>query len=200
MRQFLLVIFDYIFPPSPEERLVRTTSPHEMQSLYQLGRHEDIWYLASFAEPVVKAAVHRNKYHADSRAARLLAVLVTQWAAEQKAGIVCVAVPLSGQREQARGHNQVTTVLTEARRAGAPITLTTHALRRTRHTPPQTHLARAERLKNMTDAFVVRDVESIAGKHVVLFDDVVTTGATLRAAKAALLPHVASVTCVALAH
>ena len=76
---------------------------------------------------------------------------------------------------------------------------------RTRHTKPQTTLARKERLTNVVNAFDIRDIEAartlLAGKHVLIIDDVTTTGATLKAAKATLLPlQPASITLLSLAH
>lgn len=60
------------------------------------------------------------------------------------------------------------------------------ALKRTRYTTPQMRLPRAERLKNVRDAFAVPDAAVISGKHVLLVDDVVTTGATVTACAATL--------------
>lgn len=60
------------------------------------------------------------------------------------------------------------------------------ALKRTRYTTPQMRLPRAERLKNVRNAFAVGDGASVAGKHVLLVDDVVTTGATVAACASAL--------------
>ncbi len=75
---------------------------------------------------------------------------------------------------------------------------------RTRHTPPQTELDRAQRLKNLHGAFTInaRGVpNTISSLHILLLDDVMTTGTTLRSAKAALATlRPASITCVALAH
>ena len=59
------------------------------------------------------------------------------------------------------------------------------ALTRVRDTPRQAGLDRAPRLANVRDAFVARD-RSLAGRRVVLVDDVRTTGATLRACRMAL--------------
>jgi predicted amidophosphoribosyltransferase len=53
----------------------------------------------------------------------------------------------------------------------------------------------------MQNAFAAKNPELISGKDIVILDDVTTTGATLHAAKAALLPHgAASITLIALAH
>jgi ComF family protein len=111
-------------------------------------------------------------------------------------------VPLSHKRKKERGYNQVELV---AQRACTKTSarLEKHILLKVRHTPPQTTLSKSERLKNVVGAFGIHDhtAEKISGKHIILLDDVTTTGATLHAAKAALLPHSpASVTCLALAH
>ena len=55
-------------------------------------------------------------------------------------------------------------------------------LRRIRGAPAQSKLSAAERRANLTGAFTVRDPGAIAGRTIVLVDDVVTTGATLAAA------------------
>ena len=90
---------------------------------------------------------------------------------------VLVPVPLHPRRARERGFNQA---LLLARRLegvwGVPAA--TDALRRVALTRPQTELAAPERRRNVRDAFAVRRPELIAGRHVVLVDDVLTTGAT----------------------
>ena len=53
-------------------------------------------------------------------------------------------------------------------------------------TPPQTSLGKGERLANLRQAFRVRHPERVRGLHLLLVDDVATTGATLEAAAAVL--------------
>ena len=62
-------------------------------------------------------------------------------------------------------------------------------LRRQRAQPPQSDLPAAARAANVADAFVVatRDRHAVQGKRVLLFDDVITTGATIDAASKTLL-------------
>jgi predicted amidophosphoribosyltransferase len=62
----------------------------------------------------------------------------------------------------------------------------TRVLLRERDTPPQTGLSALERRRNVLGAFVVRDRRRIAGKQVLLVDDVLTTGATADACAAVL--------------
>ena len=53
-------------------------------------------------------------------------------------------------------------------------------------TPSQTNKTREERLQNLKDTFKIESPEQIKGKHVLLFDDILTTGSTLEAAGSVL--------------
>jgi ComF family protein len=61
------------------------------------------------------------------------------------------------------------------------------ALRRTAHTDSQTRKNRVQRWQNVAEVFEIAEVIAIQGKHVLVVDDVLTTGATLEACAAALL-------------
>ena len=97
-----------------------------------------------------------------------------------------LSVPLHPQRLRERGFNQS---LLLARRIAQihslPIDAT--ALQRTRHTQPQTELSGPERRKNIRQAFEVKKTGSIAGKRILLIDDVFTTGATVQECAKTLL-------------
>lgn len=97
-----------------------------------------------------------------------------------------IPVPLHPRKEAKRGYNQserLAAGLSDA--TGVPVR--SHALRRTRFTESQTQKTRAERLANVSGAFRVRGEAALHGKHVLLLDDVLTTGATMEACAAALL-------------
>ena len=53
-----------------------------------------------------------------------------------------------------------------------------HAVIRRHFDKSQTHLTRDERIKNVDAVFVLKDADALRGKHVLLVDDVITTGAT----------------------
>ena len=92
---------------------------------------------------------------------------------------VVVPVPLHPRRLAERGYNPAALLAAPiARAAGA--SLEAVALRRTRFASPQASLDRAAR-RAIADAFEVRRPARIAGKRVLLVDDVATTGATLAA-------------------
>ena len=96
-------------------------------------------------------------------------------------------VPLSARRLRERGYNQAWEL---ARRLGRRWRLPAEPfwLERVRETPHQAELTRAERLHNLAAAFAVAPEarHRLAGRHVALVDDVMTTGSTLAEAAATL--------------
>lgn len=106
-------------------------------------------------------------------------------------------VPLHWWRWFRRGFNQSELLARElSRRTGVP--LLAQALRRVRATPQQAQLSRGARRRNVARAFQAARPAELAGKRILLIDDVFTTGATLNACAAALkkagAAHVSSLT------
>lgn len=89
-----------------------------------------------------------------------------------------VPVPLHWRRRWRRGYNQSLLLGRELARAFGGLELAPVLVRR-RHTRPQTKLDRRARLANLRGAFSLRRHAKVAGKHVLVVDDVMTTGATL---------------------
>ena len=89
-----------------------------------------------------------------------------------------VPVPLHKKRRRERGFNQAEEIgRAIGKRTGIPISA--DALKKIRHTPPQTSLEHQERAENVTGAYVVGRKSAIEGKVVLLVDDVFTTGSTM---------------------
>ena len=97
-----------------------------------------------------------------------------------------VPVPLHRARARKRGYNQAE-LLAQGISAILQQPVITDVLVRQALTATQTHKGRTERLENLHNAFVLRDAIPLAGKHVLLIDDVITTGATLEACGQTLL-------------
>lgn len=95
-------------------------------------------------------------------------------------------LPLHPSRERKRGYNQAL-LLSEgiSEQTGWPILK--NSLHRKEATRTQTQMNRLERWENMEGMFEINNPESIQNLHLLLIDDVITTGATLEAAGTALL-------------
>jgi ComF family protein len=92
---------------------------------------------------------------------------------------VIVPVPMHDKKKWLRGYNQA-----EMIGIGLEQTLHIpqyHLLQKTNYTESQTKFHRNERLKNMESAFKLNQVKDLTGRHILLVDDVLTTGATLEA-------------------
>lgn len=161
----------------PGETTICTLCEHEPPPIHRT--HAAFAYAAP-----LDRLLPRLKFHGDLATGRLCARLM----AERFAGLpipdALVPVPLHPRRLRERGYNQ-------AREIGAPLArqlgvpLREDLLRRVRHTRPQSRLEADARQTNLEDAFAVREGRAIPA-HVVLVDDVMTTGATLHAAAWAL--------------
>ncbi|WP_448700781.1 ComF family protein [Mucilaginibacter sp. AW1-3] len=97
-----------------------------------------------------------------------------------------IPVPLHPRKLKQRGYNQSQQFAEGlAEKFDRPVD--TVNLIRLKHTDTQTKKSRFSRYENMKDVFGVRDAEQLAGKHILLVDDIITTGSTLEACGLELL-------------
>ena len=114
---------------------------------------------------------------------------------------IIVPVPLHKKKYMKRGYNQ-SDEFAKGLAAGTNLPVHRHLLIRTKATETQTRKSRFSRYQNVQEIFKVAEPEKWTGMHILLVDDVVTTGATLEACSAALreIPGVKiSVACIAAA-
>jgi ComF family protein len=139
-------------------------------------------------EGALRVLVHQLKYAGRRRAAGRIAELLLEDAAVRTlvaTSDVLVPVPLHPARLRERGFNQ-SALLAEALGARCARPVCAGALVRRRDTAPQAGLGAAERRRNVREAFAPRRRAVLAGKVVLLVDDVLTTGATAQACARAL--------------
>ncbi len=91
-----------------------------------------------------------------------------------------IPLPLFPVKEKRRGYNQAT-VLCEGMAESMGVPVLDKAITRPQHTETQTKKGRIERWKNMEGKFILSNPDTILNKHLLLVDDVVTTGATFEA-------------------
>ena len=97
-----------------------------------------------------------------------------------------IPVPLHKKRFRERGYNQ-STRFAEGLADKLNAVVAEDNLVRIKSTETQTHKSRFARFENMQEVFVVINSEKLQGKHVLLVDDVITTGSTLEACGEQLL-------------
>jgi ComF family protein len=91
---------------------------------------------------------------------------------------IIIPVPLHKSKENKRGYNQSKMFAQGlSNSTGKPISI--NNLIRTKNTSTQTKMNREQRIENLKNAFEVSDAEEFTGKHILLVDDVLTTGSTL---------------------
>lgn len=89
-----------------------------------------------------------------------------------------IPLPLFPVKERRRGYNQAT-VLCEGMAKAMNIPVLDKVITRPQHTETQTKKGRIERWRNIEGKFILADADALRNKHLLLVDDVVTTGATL---------------------
>lgn len=133
-------------------------------------------------EGSLRTLVHELKFRGRRRvAARLAEELLAEAATRRllEPGAVLVPVPLHPRRRRERGYNQ-SELLAEQIQRRSGLEVARDVLVRRKDTAPQAGLSAAERRRNVRGAFAVRHRSRVAGRLVVLLDDVWTTGATAR--------------------
>lgn len=134
----------------------------------------------------VRKAIHEMKYEGMFAVAEPLAhLLAIGWEEWGWMTEIVIPVPLHPERERERGYNQANLLVQHfCREIGLNSDLM--ALQRVRHTRPQVGLDPTARRENVEGAFRAESAR-VAGKRILLLDDVFTTGATMTAASQALL-------------
>jgi ComF family protein len=144
----------------------------------------------------MKEAIHALKYdrlHAASRRLGwMLAEAIAKLADEAPGEMLVIPVPLHSSKFADRGFNQARSLAAAALAALRKthpewrLTLASSTLMRLRATESQAGLTPRQRRMNVRGAFTVSDPAVVARKHILLIDDILTTGATTRAAAQAL--------------
>ena len=97
-----------------------------------------------------------------------------------------VPLPLFPAKEKRRGYNQAA-ILCDGIAESLQVPVLKDIIIRSEHTDTQTKKKRIERWQNMEGKFIVVKPDAIQNKHLLLVDDVITTGATLEACGSELL-------------
>jgi ComF family protein len=145
---------------------------------------------AAFHQAPLRQAIHMFKYEGCTELSTALAGYLVAayakpcWIPPSATVDLVVPVPLHEERRAERGFNQSELLAADLCRS-VGLQIDRQSLRRIRHTPHQVGLDAASRRQNVADAF--KASTAVVGKHLLLIDDVYTTGATLCACADAAL-------------
>ena len=163
---------------------------HAMEQLFRGKADIDAAFALFYSTPHsdYRNLLHHIKYHNGKECARYLGQLYARElrASGQLDGIdVIIPVPLHRSRLRKRGYNQSEWIARGIADVSG-IAVDTHSLIRRKSNPSQTHLSLYERWLNTRDIFALSPGHTCTGRHILLVDDIVTTGATLLACAEAL--------------
>ena len=155
--------------------------------------HTDFPYILGAAteydSPVIKSLIHALKFRFIKNAAAPLADYLALYIEEIKIPLneySLIPLPLSKKRLRERGFNQ-SDLIASSLAARFDLPIEKNALLRVKHSKPQSETKGVDaRRENVKTSFAVRDPRLIAGKNILLIDDVTTSGATFFAAATAL--------------
>ncbi len=204
------IILDLIFPQTSLEQEIRYLSSDQLSEKLSLQEPSSVVSLFIYNDPLIRQMIRRLKYKGDTHVARLFAHNLSDYLMEELSDemifsegtrSIIIPLPLSQKRELERGYNQMKRVTDELQKFGT-YDISTDILKRVRHTPPQTTLKnKAERAENIRGVFEVLSDAYLEDVHVILIDDVLTTGSTLAEARRTLEnAGVYKVSCITLAH
>lgn len=143
--------------------------PQEIHSLFYYSKYNDY-----------KNLIYALKYYSGKE----VGVYLGRMLGEKIRGITgadgIVPIPLHPRRQRQRGYNQAYQIaLGMAEVLGIPVW--DRVVCRVRNNASQTGKNAGERQKNVENIFELKDAAPIRGKHILVVDDVITTGATLKA-------------------
>jgi ComF family protein len=139
-------------------------------------------------ESLMQHLMHQLKYKGNKELGRQLGRIMGEQLKKSGRFTVdaLIPLPLFPAKERKRGYNQAT-ILCEGIAEILQVPILDKAIIRPQHTETQTKKGRIERWKNMEGKFVLTTPAAIQDKHILLVDDVITTGATLEACGTELL-------------
>ncbi|MSR78532.1 MAG: ComF family protein [Candidatus Taylorbacteria bacterium] len=217
-RNILEYLLNILLPKPEKIIMVENMSPEELRSLATLpiarqnALPKNFFSVLNYKTSVTKNAIWELKYRSNTKIAELLAGVfyeeIVEQLHERKLSEnfdkpMLIPIPISKERLAERGWNQCDIIADKLRNIdnGNFFEVDKNVLIKIRDTESQTKKDRSARLKDLKGCFAVQNSEKIAGKNVILIDDVLTTGATFEEAGKTLLNAGArKIVCASLAH
>ncbi|RYD99763.1 MAG: ComF family protein [Sphingobacteriales bacterium] len=184
---FLCLSCKHTLPYTDMEKMEENTAQIRMLTRLPVQFAASLLYFVDAG--MVRAMLHKLKYQNRPEIGSYLGELMAQKFASQawfRSVDAIVPVPLHPAKKVKRGYNQ-SACIAEGIASYSRKPMLLNAVKRIRNTSSQTDKNRKERMLNVADAFTLHRANQIEGKHILLVDDVLTTGATLGACGRSIL-------------
>ncbi len=182
-----------VFPSPPEIQELESLSTEDFvlkAPPLSTEPYDNIKSLFNYHDPLIQKSLWELKYQGNTKIARTFGKLLYERLLDELSDAllfsnfhkpILIPLPLSKKRRKERGWNQSEMLIS------AIISHDTHSifsysfnsLIKQRHTEPQTHMSRKERLQNLKGCFTIKNPDTIKHKNIILIDDVTTTGSTI---------------------
>jgi len=156
--------------------------------------HPQVKYIlaaaSSYQNTAIRETIHALKFQSVKKAAETLNQIINLYLEKishhllanfNNQNSVIIPVPLHPKKERKRGFNQ-SLLIAEILAGYLKTDIEKEVLFKSKNTPSQTEVANEKRKENVQNSFGVKNNKKIAGKNIILVDDVFTTGATLNEA------------------
>ena len=215
IHSFLKGLLDFLFPKKKEILILESISGSQLLERLPVAPplSDEILALFDYSNNVVKEIIWEIKYGGNKALAEKIGGLLYDVIMEEIhernvlskwSSAILLPMPTSDKRRFERGWNQAELIARGIKNfdIGGNLKYLSGQLVKIRHTESQTRTAsKSERKQNLRDSMMVQHPASVAGKFVILVDDVVTTGSTFAEARRALRKvGVKKILCIAIAH
>jgi ComF family protein len=211
--KFLNAFLDILFPPTKHEKSIYNASLNDfnIEPKLNIVSGVEIISLTSYRNKKSKNLIRLLKYNGSQVAATICAEIVEDFLREEISDMIEIggkkvfitAVPLGTNRQKERGFNQVELILKKLGKIeDLNAIISNELVERIIETKSQTSLSREERIKNVDGAFSLTNTGKSLPKnsHVIIIDDVSTTGATLSSTSKTFIECGISVLPISIAH
>ena len=191
------VLIDFLFPQKKPTELSVSEIIEEFKKPENFD-DPDIIVLSNYKQTLAKKLIWELKYKNNEHSAKILAEIMyaeiigylNDWIIfEDFKNPILIPVPLSKEKLEKRGYNQTEVLVTHIIELDQEKNLSFEfkAISKIRDTSDQSSLkTKAARLKNLKDCFRVINPEKIKNRNIIIIDDVITTGATIKEVKKTL--------------
>lgn len=215
-KKIINIVLNLLFPFSETRKKIESLTPEgvsEKCEMAEISDDKNVLSIFSYENELMREMVHFLKYKGNKSVAKLFAEILYSEMIERMSEMslfenftnpVLIPIPLSNKKFKKRGFNQIELILKELKKMDTEniFEVNTKSLIKIKDTLSQTAVKnRRRRMENIRNCFGVSDVEKISKRNIILIDDVLTTGATMREAKNSLMKAGAKeVFCLTIAH